>query len=469
MRDRWLQQRQRLGRLARTFGSLSRGVDPGLIRRLLKNAGLLFGSGMAGAVLGLAGLSLTARALGPAELGQLQLIRSYVITVGLLLAFSTWQAVIKFAAEAREQGDSVGYRQVIKGALLLDMTTGMLSLVAAVVALPRLAPLWGWDESARKLALLYSLVLLIRFDGPFIAVLQVAGRFGLLATVQVVNAVCRTLAILVCYVRHEGMVGFFIIWMLTDLLVPLAHISIGTAELRRQGHGGFWKTPLKGLRGRFDGLLPFVFSTNLTLSLQLGAQQIDALIVGAFLDSSAVGLYQVAKKFASIPFRVQKPLTQASYPDLAAAWAADRQREFAGLVARLVRLLAGPAFLIWLFVTLSGEWILRITSGPEFVSAAPLMSALMCGSAIAVVGAPLRPALLATGQAVAALWLKMICVGIYLPVLLLTIRTLGLLGAGYASIVYYLGEALLCGLTLARQLARARRRPAPEVPPQGES
>lgn len=65
-----------------------------VFRHLFINAGKLLSANAIAAVLGLVATVLTARALGPEQYGVLALVLVYQLTVGKLVTFNAWQAVI---------------------------------------------------------------------------------------------------------------------------------------------------------------------------------------------------------------------------------------------------------------------------------------------------------------------------------------------------------------------------------------
>ena len=73
--------------------------DAPLATRLV-NIGHLMSGNLIGAVVGVVGFVVTARALGPADYGVLALTYSYVRIVGTLVGFQSWQPLIKYGAQS---------------------------------------------------------------------------------------------------------------------------------------------------------------------------------------------------------------------------------------------------------------------------------------------------------------------------------------------------------------------------------
>ena len=74
--------------------------------RLSRNLSWTFGSQLFISIAAVVTLFITARALGPAGLGILALVESFVRIVDLILRLEPWQAVIRYAIQAQHRGDT---------------------------------------------------------------------------------------------------------------------------------------------------------------------------------------------------------------------------------------------------------------------------------------------------------------------------------------------------------------------------
>ena len=73
------------------------------------------------AALGLIALALTARALGPEQLGLLALIEAYARVVDRFIRVEPWQALIKYGADALEGDRPEDFRSLLKFGVLVDI------------------------------------------------------------------------------------------------------------------------------------------------------------------------------------------------------------------------------------------------------------------------------------------------------------------------------------------------------------
>ena len=78
-------------------------IDP-VLGRVLANAAVLLGGRVANAVMGLAAIALTARALGLTGFGVLILIHAFAQFLGETVKFQSWQTVLHYGARPLAEG-----------------------------------------------------------------------------------------------------------------------------------------------------------------------------------------------------------------------------------------------------------------------------------------------------------------------------------------------------------------------------
>lgn len=419
-----------------------------VLRRLCKDASALLGAGVLANALGLVSLSLSARYLGPERLGTLHLVQTYVLTVGAIGNWQIWQAIIRYGAAAQANDCRDDYEAVVKFGLVLDVASGLASALVAVALVPVVGRIYHWDAIARHMAAVYSIALVFSLKSAPIAVLQLAGRFKLIGALSVTIASAKLVGVAMLARGHASLAAFLYLSLGTDLLNAGLLLGAAQWQLRHLGHRNVLRASLRGLCQRCPGLWQFAISTNITLSVRTSIGQFDSLLVGGLLGPQSVGLYYAAKKLASLPFMLHRPLYQALYPTLASSWSKGSKREFALLI---VKTSLGVSLLVlgfWLLCVAFGGQLLLLTSGPDFVAAKPVLVWYMLGCCIQVMAVPLVPAMLAMGRAGSTLALHLVTSAVYLLALALGLRYMGLLAAGPAVVLYYGLDAIgFAGLT----------------------
>ena len=422
-----------------------------LFRRSMKNAGLLFTGNVLASLLGLVAVALTARGLGVELFGTLALIRAYVTIVDRLVNFQSWQAMIRYGAEALERRHDEEFKRLIKFGTLLDAATAVAGAAIGASAVYWIGQWRGWNPEVIHLASLYSLSILFNLSGTPKAILRLFDRFTLFAWQQVAASVFKLVGVVFALMSRSSLGGFLVIWMLTDILGYLLLLALGWRELKRRGFSGILtRTSLQGVTRQHPGLWGFVWLTNLDGSARMALKELDTLIVGGLLGVASAGLYQVAKQCAKIIDQVSDPLYEAMYPELAKLWARKDTHQMRRVMVRSGLVIGSIAVLIWLGFLIAGGWFLRVVFGAAFVSAHAVLVWYLLAMTIDAFLFPLPSALLAMGRAGSALRINLVSALAFFPALVVLARTFGLPGTGMAFVLQYLIWALgMLGATQA--------------------
>lgn len=408
-----------------------------LLLRLFGNAGVLFSGNVAAAALGLASLALTARGLGAEQFGTLVLVTAYVAIVDGLVNFQSWQAVIRFGAQALERQNKPDFHALVKFGSLLDFGTAALGAVSAAAAATIIARLQGWDAHVSQLAAIYSVTILFHVAGTPTAILRLFDRFALTAYQNVVAAVIKLVGVALVYVAGGGIVAYLVVWAVTDIAGKMLLVVMAWTELRRRGYSGIHRTKINAMSVRFPGIWSFVWLTNVNASLRLVSRELDIIIVYTFLGSAAVGMYKVAKQFARVIQKSVDPLYQAIYPDLAKLFAQKAMAELVQFATRAAAIAAAFALTVWAGFAVLGEPILLATVGSEYTAARGVMVWYMLAIVIAAAGFPLQPIMLSIGRPDTSFWIHLTTTLIYVICLVTLLPSVGLVGAGIAYVIYY--------------------------------
>jgi O-antigen/teichoic acid export membrane protein len=426
------------------------------LHKFLKNAGILFSGNVGASILGLLSLSITAHALGSQGLGMLVLITTYVLVVDKLINFQSWQALIKYGAEALEQGRPEDFKSLIKFGFLLDLSTALAGAIVAASAAQYISRWLSWDADAGFMAVVYSFTIAFHIAGTPTAILRLFDRFKLFALITVIGALIKVVGVLVAFLGGAGLWAFVLIWALADISRMVLLIAISVSVLRERRYFSLRKSSTRGISTRFPGIWGFVITTNLNASIRMASREADVLIIGALLNPTSVGLYKVAKQIASILGIVTDPLYQAIYPELARLRASN---DIANLMKLSVRsgLVAGcVALLMWGSIAVVAEPLLFHLFGPEFVSARAVMLWYAMAIVVAVIGFPLQPLMLAFGRPKQSLWIHVFSTWVYLSLLFPMLQRVGLNGAGMAYLGYYVTWSTLMIVVISVITTRAQ-------------
>ncbi len=248
---------------------------------------------------------------------------------------------------------------------------------------------------------------------------------------------------------------FVLVWMGTQILGSLTFLAFSIRALRRNDVHGILAAPLRGLTTRFQGIWSFAWQSNLSLTLRSSAQQLDTLLVGALAGPVAAGFYHIAKQVGRMAQQIGVHVQSVLYPDVARLWAAQALDEFRRAIIQVEVMLAAFGLAVFLGLLLLAEPLLRLTAGPEFIGAAPLMIVQGAAVSLMLAGFPARSALLAMGQQKQVLHIVIISTVAFHCTALTLIPLIGAMGANFAHMVLGLVTAGGLMLLLRRQLRNA--------------
>jgi O-antigen/teichoic acid export membrane protein len=444
--------------LRRLHGRLLRWYRDELINRLIRNTGYLLSGNLVAAALGLVALALTARALGPAQLGLLALIEAYARLVDRLIRLEPWQALIKYGADALERDRREDFRDLLKFGMLIDAGGAACAALVAIAFVAVAGPWLDWSEQTVHMASVYSLSLLFQLAATPTAVLRLFDRFGVFAWLEAATAAARAALFAIAFLAGAGLWTFVLLAMALHLARHLTLGLIALRELHRQNYGHFLRGRVAGIGARFPGIWSFIWSLKASVLIRRSTGDVDTLLIGAILDTGAVGLYHVAKRFGDATLKVGVPIQQVLYPDIARLWARRELDRLRSTVAQIDLITGALAAAVLAGVGLNVDLVLGLTVGPDYADAAILVMLQLIATTTALFGTALRPALLSMGLRVQLLKIVIVATVGFYATLALSLPLLGVVGASIAHIVlntlWLIGAVILFMRRIRREIAR---------------
>jgi O-antigen/teichoic acid export membrane protein len=428
-----------------------------LLRRLMKNSGYLVSGNMVAAGLGLVALAASARALGPELLGVLALIEAYTALVDRLIRLEPWQALIKYGADALEGDRPDDFRSLLKFGVLIDAGGAACSALVAITFVSVVGPWLDWSEQTVHMAAVYSLSLLFQLAATPTAVLRLFDRFVVFAWLEVAASTARAALFALAFLAGAGLWAFLLLAMAVQFARQLTLGLIAWQELRRQGHAGFAAARAAGVGTRFPGIWSLICSLKASNLIRRSTGDVDTLLIGAILDTGAVGLYHVAKRLGQATLKVGIPLQQVLFPDLARLWARREIKRLRTTVIQIDLIGGGLAAAVLAGVALNIDLVLGLTVGPDYADAAVLVILQLIATTTALFGTALRPALLSMGLEVRLLKVVIVATLGFYATLAVLLPMLGVVGASIAHIVLNTVWLLAASLAFVKQIRQETR------------
>jgi len=431
----------------------------GVFRAVLRNAGYLGSTKLVGAGLGLIALIAAGHGLDPATFGMLTLVHTYALGAGAITKFQSWQLILRYGAPALQRDDEATARDAIRFAFGLDIASGLVGMVAAMIALPFLAPDFGIDRAHLPLALIYCTLIPTMSAATPTGVMRLLDRFDTIAKQQVITPVLRAAGATLAWVFGLGFPGFVMAWYVADISGDLILWGLTVRELRRRGMIEALRPGLLGTARRLPDAWSFVWTTNISTSLGACWGPISNLVVGGVLGPVAAGLYKIATTLLDSAGKPADLLTKGFYPEIMRL---DPSSKHPWRLAVRTGLIAGGIGLLVVVLILLGGKPFVSLFGHKYAAAYGLLSLMMFALMISMASFPLQSLLYMVGRQRAALGAQVAATIVYLGMLSVLCHQFGLTGAGSA---YVLGNAALALFMLLPVLGsyHGRQRYAPAI------
>ncbi|GAM06067.1 lipopolysaccharide biosynthesis protein [Novosphingobium sp. MBES04] len=431
-----------------------------LIRpRLVSLAHLMSGS-LGAAVLMMATLAIATRALGTQAFGTFVIVLTISRTCERLVRFESWQPLIRFVAAEEENASPERLASLYAYGLLLDIASALGAALLAVIVALVAGPLLGLDGDARFLVAIYALAIAGNLRGMASAALRLAGRFRVLAYVQLAAVLLRLTLACLLYVLGREITEFVVAWTVSQLFDSLLFNALGLRTLKQTGIPSPWRADKRHLPSKFPGFLRFAISTNLSSGLRTLTHEMDTLLVSTLAGPAAAGLYYLSRRIAKVVQTAGDLLQTIIYPDLARLWNQSSRKGVRRLVTMLQLALGGIGLVTLALCWLMGRPLLEFVFGDAFSGSFALLLAQLVAIMLMLHAAPARSALLAMNRPSFVLACSVLATFAFFITATLMVPRYGAIGANFAHIVFGLMLVLAFDIALHGRLA-ASRRPEP--------
>jgi O-antigen/teichoic acid export membrane protein len=419
-------------------------------RSLLKNSSYLAVSrGIAG-VCGIVSLALAGRGLGVALLGMLILITSYTKAASGIAKFQSWQLIVRYGGQGLAAGNPEQFKSSTGFAAALDILSGIIGMVGAVILLPLIAGAVGIDHQYWWLAMLYCTLLPTMGAASPNGVLRTLDRFDLISWSSTLTPISRAILSAVAFLTHAPLAAYVAIWFVTDLAGDLYQWFLAWRELRRHDlHVGLRPT-LKP--NDLPGAWKFAIQINLAVGVQTLWGPIARLAVGGLLGAAGAAFFRVASSLADAAQKPADLLGKAFYPEIVRMNLKSRKPW--SLMLRSTVFATAIAILAVLILVVGGKPLIHLVFGKSFLGAYEPLMVLLLVPILGVFSFPLQPMLYALGKGGAPLRAKIVASLIFFISLAPLCWQFGVVGA---AIAFVLANATNVGMMIIQLAGQYRR------------
>lgn len=418
----------------------------GIVGRIYGNLGKLMGGKAVAGLMSLGYMIIALRGLGVRDYGVLVLVHTFTITVGGIIEFPGWHAVVRYGAQATEARDTPRLVRLLRLAASVELAAGALAVIVAALLAPVIGARLGWSPAALAFSMPYSLAVLATIRATPTGYLQLMGRFDLLGVHNLIAPAIRLTGALIALASGAGLIGFLIAWLVAALAEWASMWGFGLMIARRHLTGVRLFGSPRGAIAENEGIRAFMIAANADITFGELASRVAPLAVGWVLGPAAAGIYAVAQRFTTVIAQPAGNLGQASYAELARMIAAGgRRADVRSALLRLVAIALATALPFVFIVAFFGEPLALLMGGQQIGAAGAIMLWLVVARTVLLVTPPASSALVALGRPDLSFWGNVISSLGMLPFLPLLMIEFGLRGAAFHALLQAVAAALLLG------------------------
>ena len=405
-----------------------------MLKRVLKNFGVVLRGRGIGAAFSVGATGLMANALSVTEFGMVILLHTYIMVIRGSLNFNTFEAIVRFGVPLNDKGDQAGLCSLLRSTMLVDLAAALLATVVAIAAVPLAGQFLQWDAEIIAAASIYCLVILSSANGTPNGILRIYDRFDALGVQSAVGPALRFTMIATLWVLDAPKLMYIIAWGAAFTAGNIYLFVRGLIELRVHIQTGFWLNfrwrDIREMGGEFWKFIGVVYwQTNIDLL----PKHVSVLLAGSLLGPAAAGLFRLAREFSTILTQPAIILRDVLFPDLTRSFHAEDGSIRS--VSYKTAMIAGAGGLIFVLISvIFGESILGIV-GNDYVVASSLLSLLLLAASFDLASAPLRAAAYAMGKAATVLRIHIFGIITYIAMFFILTPITGLIGPGLAAIL----------------------------------
>lgn len=410
------------------------GSGDDALGRVFRNSAWLFSAKGVGAVLSIFYLAILTRTLGPAGFGQFILIVSVIQILFTILHFETWQTVVHYGGPHLLSGNKSGFSEVAFVNIFIEMLGSLLTLVVIFVSMPLLASRFGWSPPVQTGVLIYTALVCFAMRSSAVGILRAHDRFKDGAMGDTVIPIVRLLGALALLLVGPDLVGFLIIWGLSELASALAlwTLVIIRSSVTRKG---IQRKMFSDVFSKEEGFFKFLVSTNLTYLLSIVRERLVVIIIGLYVSISAAGLFRLADQLANSVNRLTEIFARPLFAELSRLYAARQGTQLRKLYIQSLKIAAIAGGTMFGLLVLLGQPMIYAMSGGAFLGAYPMLVMLGAATIFGLVGLGLEPLLQAAGKAHLSLWIRIIGLAILTILLIILIPNYAAMGASAAMMI----------------------------------
>lgn len=425
-------------------------------KKLFLNASWLFsGKVVTGIASGLQTV-LLARMLGVTDYGLLQLVIAYIAIMNQFFDVRVWETAIKYIGTYWEQGQVDRTLAMIKLSYVLDIASGAVSFVIAVLAAKLISTYIIHSPDAYVYIWIFALSLFVETAKMTSdSILRVFDKFKMIAFLNSTENTVRLGLVAAFLFTGLGIKGALYAFVLSNFIAFIVRMWFVMRTLYEKNLGNWLGADIFLIKEHWREIGWFLGNTSLMATLKTGNDKyLGLMILGFFAGNDAVAFYRIGNSVATIVNKIVDTLYEAIFPELIRFMSAGTIKEFREFIKsstkNLMKVIVPVTFVIIIFA----EPIVRYIFGADYLPATNALRILAFGVLIARYTYWINPALLALGKPGYRTVFYVVTTVAYLALMLILVPPYSYLGAAFAFLGFGIVKSGLAFVVFERLIKK---------------
>lgn len=425
--------------------------------RMLSNTGLLGGSRILAALMGVVTLIITARVLSDnVAFGTLLFIHAYMLFFAEIVSFQIWQALIRFGSDELKANNGNRLGALIKTGLVIDFIAAFVAFGLAIGLFGVF--LWarsliGYDappdskvidpQALKTMIIAYCSVILFRQTNVAVGVFRLFDKFLALAARALVMPAIRLIGVLIASTQGWGLREFLMIWFVASLAGYLVLQIFAILELANRR---LWPVIRKATLCRtaeFPQLYPFLLKTNIDSTLNSLKLNFPSLAVMLVFGPVLFAVYKIAEEISRLLLRGIALFDQVLFPELSRMAADLDLKALTKTTAKAALGIGVAGFLLSAIVLIFGVDLVKTAFDDSFENAPLLAVMLLVSTSLIGIATPFYSAFYVLMRPGAAIWVRVTGTLSFIILFFVLAERFGLFSIGWAAIIGAAIEVIL--------------------------
>ena len=292
---------------------------------------------------------LVLRVIGVYGNGVIAIAASYSSIFNGLFNFQSYNAVIKFGAEALEQNDMHKYKKYLKQAFIQDVATAILAFVVGFLCIETVGRFMKWDSQMIFYIKIYMMTILFNITGSLSALLRLHDEFKVGAIIAIRVTVIKLLILLLTLPIKLNLTFYILLEIVLTIVSNIMLFYYAFKCLKKYNCQDFLKVKIE-----FDKeFTMFNFYNNIVSTIDMPTGQLVNLVINKFLGVSEVGIYNVFTRFGALVTRDTTPVSQSLLPELSKLVAKGEKKNAFSIVRKIFMYTTAGGGAVIVFVVLT--------------------------------------------------------------------------------------------------------------------